>query len=150
MMTLSDFHCMTRINRNTWMHSDDFTRRSSKAESILLWSGHRNSIKICGENSESVLQPTISDFVTTLETSRTVLFGREIWSGFVNLCRRRVMARPDEWGRQVNEVTGLAAAETLLCPWSSLVSGMVVANIEICDLQISMKSRMDFFPERRK
>jgi len=60
------------------------------------------------------------------------------------------MARPDEGRRQVHEVPGLATAETLLSPWSSLVSGMVVANIEICNLQISMKSSMDFFSATEK
>jgi hypothetical protein len=45
-----------------------------------------------------------------------------------------VVAGPDEGGGDVDEVSGLAAPEALLRPWSPLVDRMIVADEEVCRL----------------
>ena len=44
------------------------------------------------------------------------------------------MAGPDERGRDVDEVTGLAAAQALLRPRCPFVDGVVVADVKVSRL----------------
>lgn len=45
-----------------------------------------------------------------------------------------MVAGPDERGRDVDEVTGLAAAQALLRPRSPFVDGVVVADVKVSRL----------------
>ncbi len=105
-------------------------------ETNLLRSGNGNSIKFGRKNSESILHPPISNLVPALETLRTfILSGSRAVSGsgfgLVRTGSRLVMARPDERSRKVDEISGLAAPQTLLGPRSALVGRMIVADVEI-------------------